>query len=339
MGGENGADRRLDSDLRRLIPAWAGKTVTINTWFSNETAHPRVGGENDFDIERLAGVLGSSPRGRGKRLGQEEVAGVEGLIPAWAGKTGGVEVLPRGVGAHPRVGGENASLTMMCAIVGGSSPRGRGKQVEALLVQVLHGLIPAWAGKTSRSRRASGPRWAHPRVGGENDSCVNGRVGLAGSSPRGRGKPARTRGAPSTGGLIPAWAGKTRRREGLVRWARAHPRVGGENTYNLPNYTGDLGSSPRGRGKLFISAFDLQTLGLIPAWAGKTERLEQCATTITAHPRVGGENPTRQPSPRPPEGSSPRGRGKREGTGAAPSPGGLIPAWAGKTSARHALST
>ena len=52
---------------------------------------------------------------------------------------------------------------------GGSSPLTRGKQVEALLVQVLHGLIPAHAGKTTRCWRTMIPAEAHPRSRGEND--------------------------------------------------------------------------------------------------------------------------------------------------------------------------
>ena len=50
-----------------LIPAWAGKTLWERVLGGAAWAHPRVGGENDFDTGRLAGVLGSSPRGRGKQ--------------------------------------------------------------------------------------------------------------------------------------------------------------------------------------------------------------------------------------------------------------------------------
>ena len=52
---------------------------------------------------------------------------------------------------------------------------------------------------------------------------------------------------------------------------------------------------------------------------------------MTAHPRVGGENPCagRQGGGVP--GSSPRGRGKRLSDGRQARIVGLIPAWAGKT--------
>ena len=45
-------------------------------------AHPRVGGENDFDIERLAEALGSSPRRRGKPLPFFTFLYLYRLIPA-----------------------------------------------------------------------------------------------------------------------------------------------------------------------------------------------------------------------------------------------------------------
>ena len=32
--------------MYRLIPAWAGKTIFVALYQNNETAHPRVGGEN-----------------------------------------------------------------------------------------------------------------------------------------------------------------------------------------------------------------------------------------------------------------------------------------------------
>ena len=52
------------------------------------------------------------------------------------------------------------------------------------------------------------------------------------------------------GGLIPAWAGKTRTATQSQPSIPAHPRVGGENPYAASNDQDPKGSSPRGRGKL-----------------------------------------------------------------------------------------
>ena len=71
------------------------------------------------------------------------------------------------------------------------------------------GLIPAWAGKTARRWPSSMPQGAHPRVGGENEVQRIITSSVAGSSPRGRGKPLPSLIAALDGGLIPAWAGKT----------------------------------------------------------------------------------------------------------------------------------
>ena len=176
-------------------------------------------------------AAGSSPRGRGKPQELPNLLDDLGLIPAWAGKTGaGGRGCPPSR-AHPRVGGENGPCGEQTRSTLGSSPRGRGKRGLSVPRSPGEGLIPAWAGKTTR-RHARAPHLrAHPRVGGENiSSPITGRA-IRGSSPRGRGK----RGArPRTrrlSGLIPAWAGKTAPTIMRPIASPAHPRVGGENTF------------------------------------------------------------------------------------------------------------
>ena len=91
-----------------------------------------------------------------------------------------------------------------------------------------------------------------------------------GSSPRGRGKHLRHIMGVWVYGLIPARAGKTtlpgNRRPGQA----AHPRAGGENTTNRLPVLPLPGSSPRGRGKLYVHVAAYAREGLIPARAGKT---------------------------------------------------------------------
>ena len=82
------------------------------------------------------------------------VQSAAGLIPAWAGKTVAKPVAAGAIRAHPRVGGENQAVTEPLIFVGGSSPRGRGKRRRAPGVSHEHGLIPAWAGKTTLSNRS-----------------------------------------------------------------------------------------------------------------------------------------------------------------------------------------
>ena len=173
------------------------------------------------------------------------------------------------------------------------------------------GLIPARAGKTGPAPRWSRCLPAHPRAGGENFAGGLSFGWDRGSSPRGRGKRRRPdfRRAPAR--LIPARAGKTRRRRCSHSSDRAHPRAGGENT--LDGLVVDLatGSSPRGRGKLMNFGQRGLQRGLIPARAGKTPRSPPWGRRTPAHPRAGGENSASAALLMVEKGSSPRGRGKR----------------------------
>ena len=136
-------------------------------------------------------------------------------------------------------------------------------------------------------------------------------------------------------GLIPAWAGKTLRRDRTENPPKAHPRVGGENSSSSSQFGRSAGSSPRGRGKLPDLLIHFHVWGLIPAWAGKTVSYITDTNADRAHPRVGGENCSTAASVSRSSGSSPRGRGKPLQQGTGPFMRRLIPAWAGKTVARQ----
>ena len=251
-------------------PRGRGKLSRFRLLFANHLAHPRVGGENRHWELLIGDLPGSSPRGRGKRSERSCQVGRWGLIPAWAGKTVAVLGDAADGAAHPRVGGENAFSHQSISPVGGSSPRGRGKPPS--------------------SPRPSSPKSAHPRVGGENAEHRANPVDKPGSSPRGRGKPWTSPPRLSWLGLIPAWAGKTVATARAPRSARAHPRVGGENSVEDPHSRMCFGSSPRGRGKLRRGGTASRQTGLIPAWAGKTVPASTLGQRRWAHPRVGGEN-------------------------------------------------
>ena len=78
----------------------------------------------------------------------EHVRG-HGLIPAHAGKTVEVVVSFSGSPAHPRSRGENLTPAPLLLISQGSSPLTRGKLEHAVDRDLVGGLIPAHAGKTS----------------------------------------------------------------------------------------------------------------------------------------------------------------------------------------------
>ena len=93
--------------------------------------------------------------------------------------------------------------------------------------------------------------------------------------------------------------------------------MGGENSTLSRGMRRVAGSSPRGRGKRLRWPLPWASVGLIPAWAGKTL---QGGHTVR---RCGG--------------SSPRGRGKPQRLTRAIYLLRLIPAWAGKTTPRRSL--
>ena len=208
---------------------------------------------------------------------------------------------------------ENAGNQSPLPLIHDSSPRERGKRVDAVHPHAGVGLIPAHAGNTRREilyadprsgnppwasleiidrrkARAMGPAPAHPRAGVENTPRIPATASCCGSSPRGRGK--RRRAVPGAAGqrLIPARAGKTPSPRQCPATSSAHPRAGGEN-------------KPRGI----------------------------LASGTRAHPRAYGENGEHCAYPVEHPGSSPRVRGKLAEGGNEHVEGRLIPARAGKT--------
>ena len=213
----------------------------------------------------------------------------------------------------------------------GSSPRVRGKRCFCVDENISPGLIPACAGKTRTGMRATIALGAHPRVCGENRRCRACQGRSRGSSPRVRGKRAAPIPPTAAAGLIPACAGKTPGTNFFIASSPAHPRVCGENLTRRAVCRGNMGSSPRVRGKLcghFLGSFGA---GLIPACAGKTRRPRRRQTPPAAHPRVCGENSIVTLVIESTKGSSPRVRGKPGRKHPKPHPGRLIPACAGKT--------
>ena len=112
---------------RGLIPAHAGKTVSVRITMSPFPAHPRSRGENRTRHGPRPYRPGSSPLTRGKPWLLLARVAAGRLIPAHAGKTAPGCPGPRRPGAHPRSRGENRALDTlnMCRV--GSSPLTRGK--------------------------------------------------------------------------------------------------------------------------------------------------------------------------------------------------------------------
>ena len=212
-------------------------------------AHPRVCGENEPLRKITACSPGSSPRVRGKLAPRGAPVHSARLIPACAGKTQSRGSRSAVHWAHPRVCGENGEGCIMVAFPLGSSPRVRGKPIQAAAGAISAGLIPACAGKTPTGSVAPSVAWAHPRVCGENLEWLEGVTDMPGSSPRVRGKRKPSLAGYGSLGLIPACAGKTIDADSTLPESKAHPRVCGENSRHACVTHHLTGSSPRVRGK------------------------------------------------------------------------------------------
>ena len=90
-----------------ITPADAGKTRSQNEQLQHLQDHPRGCGENLLRVRMYAVPLGSPPRMRGKRTGQQHRWSFRRITPADAGKTAASADKVRRRRDHPRGCGEN----------------------------------------------------------------------------------------------------------------------------------------------------------------------------------------------------------------------------------------
>ena len=167
------------------------------------------------------------------------------------------------------MGGEKPRCIVCFSHETGSPPRGRGKGCHSDDCRCTHGITPAWAGKRFPFSSFPHTYWDHPRVGGEKLHSSQFRPECRGSPPRGRGKVILHPIHCPHGRITPAWAGKSSSHWSgyLPHWD--HPRVGGEKSFRGGELAEDLGSPPRGRGKVRERNIKMGNIGITPAWAGK----------------------------------------------------------------------
>ena len=218
---------------------------------------------------------------------------------------------------HPRIRGEHAAVELASSVCAGSSPHTRGAPPGVNLRGVSFRIIPAYAGSTSRSSGRSSLAGDHPRIRGEHFRHAQSADRRLGSSPHTRG--AHHEGAPEDmgGRIIPAYAGSTPPRNEQTRKSSDHPRIRGEH-YDFDVWCwNSCGSSPHTRGAPAEGELLRAQAGIIPAYAGSTQRVQSSGPAPWDHPRIRGEHS--------------RFVGRRD-------PGGrIIPAYAGSTLAHPPL--
>ena len=252
---------------------------------------------------------GLSPRGRGNPRHGRRARRHWRSIPAWAGEPDSLAWLHCSFEVYPRVGGGTASDMRPCPCSVGLSPRGRGNPVRGVVVHLLRGSIPAWAGEP-RDGAAVCPRWAvYPRVGGGTWTSISTIWWACGLSPRGRGNPRRASSLRESWRSIPAWAGEPPIPSGSARIYAVYPRVGGGTRRGADHMQAARGLSPRGRGNQRATSFANSRNGSIPAWAGEPRKWLARKSRPGVYPRVGGGTLASIHARMSAAGLSPRGRG------------------------------
>ena len=193
-----------------------------------------------------------------------------GLIPARAGTTRIAGRYRPAGRAHPRSRGDHEGGLKWLRTGAGSSPLARGPRRCRRHLHATAGLIPARAGTTILSPRASAEIGAHPRSRGDHARRVLVRLLVQGSSPLARG-PLFARGRSGRrSGLIPARAGTTFSARFSSFASRAHPRSRGDHGRAGKTPDTPPGSSPLARGPPANKRLVIAPDGLIPARAGTT---------------------------------------------------------------------
>ena len=183
--------------------------------------------------------------------------------------------------------------------------------------------------------RALGPsscrRRNHPRSCGDHAVPTRRVPGGPGSSPLVRGPLYQTREHQNALGVIPARAGTTLQSAVWDGHSRGHPRSCGDHVSPRISRHMKWGSSPLVRGPRVAGAVGVCGLGVIPARAGTTRRLQDRRGAGGGHPRSCGDHSGSRHPIRRGQGSSPLVRGPHSLVMRIGMVRGVIPARAGTT--------
>ena len=233
------------------------------------------------------------------------------IIPAYAGSTACVTSARRRSPDHPRIRGEHERAGSLQPRSAGSSPHTRGARLGRHLRASRQGIIPAYAGSTW----AYGRPWLspadHPRIRGEHARGPFHAFWRRGSSPHTRGAQPFYLAFRVMMGIIPAYAGSTKKALSASSGRRDHPRIRGEHDDSDQYSIDGLGSSPHTRGAPRSTA--------------------NACTTARDHPRIRGEHFTKRGRRLDRRGSSPHTRGARSRILGFFLRERIIPAYAGST--------
>ena len=158
------------TDIRRIIPAYAGSTGTSTPRPASPWDHPRIRGEHGDAFMLTTSGWGSSPHTRGARHFEIVVYPVQRIIPAYAGSTASSPRRRPCAPDHPRIRGEHQDGFTYMPEAGGSSPHTRGALHVGPPAFPGVRIIPAYAGSTPVAPSTCPAPGDHPRIRGEHDA-------------------------------------------------------------------------------------------------------------------------------------------------------------------------
>ena len=159
--------KSLRCRLLRITPAYAGKSLRIDSRGILSEDHPRLCGEKLSNTVSSLLTLGSPPPMRGKAAPETRRGGTSRITPAYAGKSHKILCIINDNRDHPRLCGEKSIRFSGIAFAVGSPPPMRGKVSDQFLSVNFHRITPAYAGKRSGTDLHRIENKDHPRLCGE----------------------------------------------------------------------------------------------------------------------------------------------------------------------------
>ena len=175
------------SDAGRSIPAYAGEPASDPCGRGDAGVYPRVCGGTTYSTGGCTTPPGLSPRMRGNRGLSWSGLRRTRSIPAYAGEPRRIRIRPAVRKVYPRVCGGTKNRGVLHHTISGLSPRMRGNQRAAKVIEWMTRSIPAYAGEPCRAACRAGIGQVYPRVCGGTPLLIKGGVVADGLSPRMRG--------------------------------------------------------------------------------------------------------------------------------------------------------
>ena len=192
------------------------------------------------------------------------------ITPAYAGKSAAVRYYAVATQDHPRLCGEKCNKWITSFRILGSPPPMRGKAKKVYPKDSEIRITPAYAGKSAHRSLFFRFFQDHPRLCGEKTGTTETLYRTTGSPPPMRGKEYFVTAHVIHYRITPAYAGKSCSAAGTHLFGQDHPRLCGEKVRILLVATSVPGSPPPMRGKVYAAVSMPDTVGITPAYAGKS---------------------------------------------------------------------